>query len=268
MRVDNYAFDASGKVVVVTGGNRGIGAGIVDAFVAKHRARRVYVVSRSTEVGDISTRYGAAPGSVIGIACDLSEQRGVDVVKSAIDARGDGVHVLVCNSGASWGAELETHDEAAWMKTHKLNVVGTFLLVRALLPMLERASSRTDPARVIVIGSIAGIAPQRYPTFSYDASKAALHHLARKLADELAARRKLAITVNVVAPGYVPTKMSKGLEKWDGESGDDIVARGVPLARAGSPDDVAGAVAFLASSASSWITGVVLPVDGGFLAKL
>lgn len=260
----NFTFDASDKVIVVTGGNRGIGAGIVDAFVNRHRARRVYVVSRSTSEGDLTP-----DGRVVGVACDLSTQRGVDAAAVAIRSRGDdAVHVLVCNSGTAFGAELESHDEEAWTKTHRLNVIGNFLLVRALLPALERASSRDDPARVIIVGSIAGLRPQRYPTFSYDSSKAALHHLATKLADEFASKRKLAITVNVVAPGYVPTKMSRGLEKWDGETSDDIVARGVPLGRPGSPADVAGAVAFLASSASSWITGIVLPVDGGFLAKL
>ena len=152
-------------------------------------------------------------------------------------------------------------------RTYALNVLGVFRLTRELLPALTRGASATDPSRVIIIGSIAGIRPQKYPTFSYDASKAAAHHLARKLADELASKRKLPITVNVVAPGYVPTKMSKGLEKY-GDSSEDIVRETIPLGRAGTPEDVAGAVAFLASDAASWITGVVLPVDGGFLAKL
>ena len=264
----NFTFDAAGKTVVVTGGNRGIGAGIVDAFAREHGATRVYSVSRSTE-DTVLTPSTSRGGEVVGISADLSTPEGALKVASTITARGDDrVHVLVHNSGASWGAELERHDDEGFVKTYQLNVMGTWRLTRALLPHLTSAGTSRDPARVIVIGSIAGIRPQKYPTFSYDASKAAVHHLARKLADEFATRRKLHVTVNVIAPGYVPTKMSKGLEKYDGGSSEDIVRERVPLGRAGTPEDVAGAVAFLASDAASWITGVVLPVDGGFLAKL
>lgn len=248
-------FDFSGKTIVVTGGNRGIGAGVVDAFLRRHGASRVYSVSRST--GD------HAGEKLIGISADLSTEAGVGKVKDVIGTTP--VHVLVHNSGTSWGEAFETHE--GWAKTFELNVFGTFRLTRALLPNVIAASTPNDPGRIIIIGSIAGIQPQKYPTFSYDASKAALHHLARKLADEFASARKLDITVNVVAPGYVPTKMSNQLSKY-GESQDDIVKSSVPLRRAGRPSDVAGACAFLASDAASWITGVVLPVDGGFLAKL
>jgi NAD(P)-dependent dehydrogenase (short-subunit alcohol dehydrogenase family) len=263
----NFAFDAAGKVVVVTGGGRGIGAGIVDAFARQHGAKRVYSVSRSTE-DTVLKPSTASGGEIVGVSADLSTPDGAAKVASTIAARGDDlVHVLVHNSGASWGAELESHNDEGFVKTYQLNVMGTWRLTVALLPHLMKAGTPQDPARVIVIGSIAGIRPQKYPTFSYDASKAALHHLALKLADEFARKRALDITVNVVAPGYIPTKMSAGLTKY-GESSDDIVASSVPLRRAGAPADVAGAVAFLSSDAAAWITGVVLPVDGGFLAKL
>lgn len=260
----NYAMDARGKVIVVTGGTRGIGLGVARAFAERHGATRVYVASRSARDG-----WRSSDGVVVELAVDLSTEEGALRCARAIEMNGDDrVHVLVHNSGTSWGAALETHDDEGWRKTYALNVLGVFHLTRALLPALTRASSATDPSRVIIIGSTAGIRPQSYPTFSYDASKAAVHHLARKLADEFASKRKLHITVNVVAPGYVPTKMSKGLKKYDGGSSEDIVRERVPLGRAGTPEDVAGAVAFLASDAASWITGVVLPVDGGFLAKL
>lgn len=251
------SFNFNGKTIVVTGGNRGIGAGVVDAFLRRHGASRVYSVSRSTR----DSRE--EDGRLIGVSADLSTEAGVGRVKSVIGATP--VHVLVHNSGTSWGEAFETHE--GWAKTFELNVFGTFRLTRALLNNLKAASTPNDPGRIIIIGSIAGIQPQKYPTFSYDASKAALHHLARKLADEFASKRALDITVNVVAPGYVPTKMSNQLSKY-GESQDDIVKSSVPLRRAGRPSDVAGACAFLASDAASWITGIVLPVDGGFLAKL
>ena len=259
----NYGFDARGKVIVVTGGTRGIGLGVARAFAERHGAKRVYSASRSARDG-----WRSSDGVVVELAVDLSTEDGAKKCAKAIEANGDDrVHVLVHNSGTSWGAELETHDDRGWDRTYALNVLSVFRLTRELLPALTRGASATDPSRVIIIGSIAGIRPQKYPTFSYDASKAAAHHLARKLADEFASKRKLPITVNVVAPGYVPTKMSKGLEKY-GDSSEDIVRETIPLGRAGTPEDVAGAVAFLASDAASWITGVVLPVDGGFLAKL
>jgi NAD(P)-dependent dehydrogenase (short-subunit alcohol dehydrogenase family) len=278
-----FSFDGTNKVVVVTGGNRGIGAGIVRAFTTpstsnthgddgnRHNNRpvkRCYVVARSVEDDDVEDERVRA-SRVIHVKCDLSTAEGAEKVKRVVErVDGDhGVDVLVHNSGTSWGSELETHSDDGFRKTYELNVVGTFRLTRALLGALTRASKPEDPSRVIIIGSIAGISPQTYPTFSYDASKAALHHLAKKLADEFAMKRKLNITVNVVAPGYVPTKMSNQLSKY-GDSSDDIVRNGVPMRRAGTPADVAGAVAFFASTASSWVTGVVLPVDGGFLAKL
>lgn len=252
-------FNFVGKTIVVTGGNRGIGAGVVDAFLHRHGASRVYSVSRSTRDSEDEDEEN----KLIGISADLSTEAGVDKVKAVIGTTP--VHVLVHNSGTSWGEAFETHE--GWAKTFELNVFGTFRLTRALLPNVVAASTPNDPGRIIIIGSIAGIQPQKYPTFSYDASKAALHHLARKMADEFASARKHDITVNVVAPGYIPTKMSNQLSKY-GESQDDIVKSSVPLRRAGRPSDVAGACAFLASDAASWITGVVLPVDGGFLAKL
>lgn len=252
-------FNFAGKTIVVTGGNRGIGAGVVDAFLHRHGASRVYSVSRSTRDADDEDDEN----KLIGISADLSTEAGVNKVKAVIGTTP--VHVLVHNSGTSWGEAFETHE--GWAKTFELNVFGTFRLTRALLPNVVAASTPNDPGRIIIIGSIAGIQPQKYPTFSYDASKAALHHLARKMADEFARARRLNITVNVVAPGYIPTKMSNQLSKY-GESQDDIVKSSVPLRRAGRPSDVAGACAFLASDAASWITGVVLPVDGGFLAKL
>jgi len=256
-------FNFAGKTIVVTGGNRGIGAGVVDAFLHRHGASRVYSVSRSTRDTSKTNANDEVEEKLIGISADLSTEAGVGKVKAVIGTTP--VHVLVHNSGTSWGEAFETHE--GWAKTFELNVFGTFRLTRALLPNVVAASTPNDPGRIIIIGSIAGIQPQKYPTFSYDASKAALHHLARKLADEFARARSLDITVNVVAPGYIPTKMSNQLSKY-GESQDDIVKSSVPLRRAGRPSDVAGACAFLASDAASWITGIVLPVDGGFLAKL
>ena len=189
-------------------------------------------------------------------------------VAEALAERETKLHVLVNNSGTSWGAPMETHSEKGWDKTYALNVKGVFFLTREVLPMLDKASTKTDPGRVINIGSIAGLRPQVFPTFSYDVSKAAVHHLTKKLADELSDRRASggeSITVNAVAPGYVPSRMSAQLEGYEEAK---AIAEGLPLRRKGGVGDMAGAALFFASAAGAWTTGVILRVDGGHLSKL
>ena len=193
---------------------------------------------------------------------------GCNRLAAALSARESKLHVLINNSGTSWGEPFETHGSKGWDKVMELNLKTPFFLTRALLPLLDRAASPADPSRVIMIGSIAGLRPQPFPTFAYDCSKAALHHLSRKLADELADRTAKGgslVTVNVIAPGYVPSKMSAQLAEYS--SAEDTAAR-TPLKRMGNAADMAGAALFLSSAAGSWITGAVIPVDGGVTAKL
>ena len=163
----------------------------------------------------------------------------------------------------AWGEPLATHSEKGLDRVFALNFKAVFFLSRALLPLLEKAATPSCPSRIINIGSIAGIRPQSFPTYGYDASKAALHHPTLKLADELASRR---LTVNAIAPGYVPSAMSAQLDAYT--DGDNDVLKKIPLGRLGAPGDMAGAALFLASPAGAWITGVILPVDGGFMARL
>ena len=144
-----------------------------------------------------------------------------------------------------------------------LNVKGMFYLTNACLPLLQAAATADDPARVINIGSVVGMVPQEAPTHAYDVSKAAVHHLTRKLAADLAPQH---ITVNAVAPGFVPSRMSAGLSAWGGEP--DKLAATVPLKRLGRPDDMAGACIYFCSRAGAWVTGTVLPVDGGSVGAL
>jgi len=172
--------------------------------------------------------------------------------------------ILVNNAGCSWGEPYEKDSgEANWGfdKVLDLNVKGVFYLTRECVPLLERTHMSTiieDPARVINIGSVAGFVPQEAPTHAYDVSKAALHHLSKKMAADLAPK---GITVNALAPGFVPTRMSQGLKMW-GPNEEDI-AKAIPLSRMGNMNDMAGAAIYLSSKAGAWVTGVILNVDGG-----
>jgi NAD(P)-dependent dehydrogenase (short-subunit alcohol dehydrogenase family) len=147
--------------------------------------------------------------------------------------------------------------ESGFDKVFNVNVKGVFLLTRALVPMLTAGATEGDPARVINTGSIDGIVPpgRGRDNFSYSASKAAVHMLTQHLAGELAPR----ILVNAIAPGLFESRMTKELLR----AGSDAVGSGFPLGRIGRPDDMAGIAVFLASRASSYITGAVIPVDGG-----
>jgi NAD(P)-dependent dehydrogenase (short-subunit alcohol dehydrogenase family) len=138
------------------------------------------------------------------------------------------------------------------------NVKGVFYLTRAFVPILEASAKPDDPARIINIGSVAGITPQEAPTHAYDISKAAVHQLTRKFAADFAPK---GITVNCLAPGYVPSRMSAGLSTY--LSSADAIAENIPLRRMGNDDDMAGACIYLSSRAGAWCTGVILNVDGG-----
>mmetsp|Transcript_311 Transcript_311/g.2478 ORF Transcript_311/g.2478 Transcript_311/m.2478 type:complete len:281 (+) Transcript_311:315-1157(+) len=260
-------FDVRGKQVVVTGGGRGIGRMIAEGFAAN--GAKVILCSRNIQqcaasAEDINKKY---PGTCASLQADLSTKTECERLAERIGEVFKEVHVLVNNSGTSWGAPLEETPDMAWDKVLALNVKAPFHLTVALLPLLDKGSKPNDPARVINIGSSAGIRPQAFPTFAYDTSKAAINFLTQKLSYWLARRTDKgghSITVNSIAPGYVPTKMSKQLGTY-GMSGDRLNSV-QPLPRTGGAEDMAGAAIFLASRAGAWVTGIVLVVDGGLLA--
>jgi NAD(P)-dependent dehydrogenase (short-subunit alcohol dehydrogenase family) len=163
--------------------------------------------------------------------------------------------VLVNNAGANWGAPLADYPDAGWDKVMALNVKAVFDLTRALLPQLRAAARPGDPARVINVGSIDGIQVPALETYAYSASKAAVHHLTRVLAKKLAP----GVTVNAIAPGPFESKMMAATLDRFGE----MIKAGCPMGRIGEPDDMAGAAIYLASKAGAYVTGAVLPVDGG-----
>jgi NAD(P)-dependent dehydrogenase (short-subunit alcohol dehydrogenase family) len=249
-------FSIAGKTAVVTGGSRGIGLMIARGFV--EAGARVVISSRKAEVCEqVAAELSAldAPGECWAAPADLSDEDGCRALADAVAEREDRVHILVNNAGATWGAPLAEHDTASWDRVLNLNVQGVFHTTKLLLPLLEAAAGEDDPARVINIGSIDGIHVPLLETYSYSSSKAAVHQLTRHLAKQLAPR----ITVNAVAPGPFESKMMAATLEAFG----DQIAASAPMQRIGRPDDMAGVAIFLASRAGAYLTGAVIPVDGG-----
>lgn len=246
-------FSVDGKVAVVTGGSRGIGLMIARGFV--EAGARVYVSSRKADVCDEVAEELSKLGDCRSMPADLSTEEGCRALAEAVVAREPRVHVLVNNAGANWGAPLAEHDHASWSRVLTLNVEGVFHTTKFFRPALDAAATDDDPARVINIGSIDGMQVPSLDTFSYSSSKAAVHQLTRHLAKQLAPK----VTVNAVAPGPFESKMMAATLDAFGEQ----IAASAPMRRIGRPDDMAGVALFLASPASSYITGAVIPVDGG-----
>jgi NAD(P)-dependent dehydrogenase (short-subunit alcohol dehydrogenase family) len=248
-------FDLTGKVAVVTGGTRGIGLMMARGLL--QAGARVYISSRKAEAGDAAVGELSSFGQVRSIPADLSREEECVRLASVVGEREDELHILVNNAGATWGApSLEEFPSSAWDNVVDLNLKSPFFLSRAFLPLLEEAGTDDDPARIVNVGSIDGLHVPPMHTYSYSSSKAALHHLTRVLARELGPRR---ITVNAVAPGPFESKMMAAtLDAF----GEEIAARS-PLGRIGRPDDMAGVVVYLSSRAGAYVTGSVIPVDGG-----
>ncbi len=256
-------FSVDGKVVIVTGGSRGIGEMIAAGFLAN--GAKVYISSRKAEVCDATAARLQAEfgGECISLPADMSTLEGIQGFADAFSQREDHLDVLINNAGVAWGAPLEEFPEVGWDKVMNTNVKGPFFLTQKLLPLLEKAATFEEPARIINVGSIDGIKTPIFDNFSYGPSKAAIHHLTRVLAAHLIKRN---IIVNGIAPGPFPTYMlSTGVGGGgDAENTDwDAVGKTNPRGRVGKAEDIAGLAIFLASKASGFTVGDVITCDGG-----
>ncbi|WP_439117319.1 3-oxoacyl-ACP reductase FabG [Nocardioides cremeus] len=230
---------AEPRSVLVTGGNRGIGRAIAEAFLAQ---------------GDkvaVTTRSGGAPEGALDVRCDVTDAAAVDAAFAEVEAAHGPVEVLVANAGITADTLLLRMSEDDWTSVIDTNLTGSFRLAkRAAKGML-----RLRRGRIILISSV--VATLGSPgQVNYAASKAGLIGVARSLARELGSR---SITTNVVAPGFIETDMTASLPA---EQQAEYAAR-IPLGRLGAAEEVAGTVTWLAGPAAAYVTGAVIPVDGG-----
>lgn len=252
-------FDLTGKVALVTGGTRGIGMMMARGLL--QAGARVYISSRKADACAAAEHELKQYGPVHAIPADLATEAECLRLAGEVGEREQALHVLVNNAGTTWGAPLEEFPASGWDKVVDLNLKSPFFLTRACLGLLEAAGTHDDPARVINVGSIDGLHVPSLPTYSYAASKAGLHHLTRVLARELGPRH---ITVNAVAPGPFESKMMAATLDTFG----DAIAAMAPLRRIGHPDDMAGVAVYLSSRAGAYVTGAVIPVDGGIATTI
>lgn len=244
-------FSVKGRVALVTGATSGIGAMAATALAGA--GARVYLVGRDAE--SCASTAEALPGSVP-LPGDVSTLAGIDAVAAEFGRHEKRLHLLVNNAGTLRDAPLDDVSEAEWDDVVDLNLKAPFFLAQRLLPALRAGATPEDPAAVVNVGSVGGLRVGPRPTYSYAASKAGLHHLTRSLAKRLAPEH---VTVNAIAPGFFPSRLAPA----DSPEVQRAIASSVPRGRAGNGDDIGGVLLFLASRAGAFVTGTVLPVDGG-----
>ncbi|KAK8067099.1 hypothetical protein PG997_013846 [Apiospora hydei] len=259
-------FSLKGKVVVVTGGSRGLGLNAASAFL-QAGAAKVFITSPQSQ----SLRRGRraaqqaphlAPGArAISVPADSATIAGIESLLSQVKQHTSHVDVLFANAGATWGEKFDTHPDSAFAKVMDLNVKAVFNTIRLFAPLLQKKATVEEPSRVLITASVAGLGIGtlgQQGTYGYSASKAAVIHLGRNLAVELGPRH---ITVNSICPGFFPTKMANGLLEMSG--GVEKHAQGNPMKRLGRPEDIAGIVVYLSSRAGAHVNGAAIELDGG-----
>jgi 2-deoxy-D-gluconate 3-dehydrogenase len=249
-------FSLKGRVALVTGGSRGIGRMIAEGYLAAG-VSRVYITARKAgpceaTAKELTAKFG---GECIALPIDISTVAGCQMLADEIIKREPRLDILVNNAGAAWGAAFDEFPENGWDKVMNLNVKSLFFLTKALAKPLRAAASAERPAKVINIASIDGIFVNPLETYSYQASKAAVIHLTRRMAAKLIRDN---VVVTAIAPGAFQSDMNTAARDHA-----DAVAQRVPARRIGTPEDMAGVAIYLASRAGDYVVGNTIAVDGG-----
>ena len=246
-------FSLAGRTALVTGGSRGIGRMIAAGFL--RAGARVFISARKAEACQAAAAELAQLGPCTALPADVSTLEGARGLAAALAAHTPHLDILVNNAGAAWAAPFDEFPENGWDKVVDLNLKSPFFLTQALHGMLKAGAARGPVAKVIHIASIDGVSANPLETYSYQASKAGLIHLTRRMALKLAPER---IAVSAIAPGAFASDMNRAAR----DHGDEV-ARQVPAGRIGTEEDMAGAAVYLASRAGDYVVGSTLVVDGG-----
>jgi 2-deoxy-D-gluconate 3-dehydrogenase len=251
-------FKIKGKVAIVTGGNGGIGLGITRGLAAAGCDIVIAARNRSKTASAVEDIKAAFDVQAMGIQTDVQDESQImDMVKQTLDKYGR-IDTLVNNAGISIAKMPQNYDSAEWDKVQGVNLKSAFLCSKAVYPAMKKAGG----GKIICIGSILSIFGAG-PLAAYSASKGGIVQLARSLAVAWAPKN---IQVNAILPGWIKTDMTSPIQNDLPEWNKNILTR-TPAGRWGEPDDLAGTAVFLASPASDFVTGVALPVDGGFSAS-
>jgi len=249
--VGTTTFNFTGEVALITGGSRGLGFEIAQAF-GMAGAHVVITARREQWLKEAERTLKDQGVQVDTMICDVAKSDSVEQVTQQTLATHGKIDILVNNAGLTWGAPAETHPLERWQQVIDANITGTFLMSQAAgRHMLER-----HKGAIINVASIAGLGGGQLNTVGYNASKAAIINLTRAFAIEWATR---GVRVNAIAPGMFRTRMTEAIL----QRAEAAVAQTVPMKRIGQPGELAPIVLFLASDAASYITGQVIPVDGG-----
>ena len=245
-------FSVEGRIALVTGGSAGIGRMIASGLAAA--GARVYICARNAEkVARAATEIG---NGVVGLSADVSTLEGIAALVAVIGGREKALHILINNAGTLTDAPIDSFSEENWDDVIDLNLKSPFFLMQKLLPLLRAGATGERPATVINIGSVGALKIGPREVYSYQASKAAIHWLVKSLAKKLGPAN---ITVNAIAPGFFESDMTV----ITSDEMRKMVESMVPRGRTGTPEDMAGAAIYLASRAGAYVTGSVIPVEGG-----